>query len=172
MDLYKRVLEEFSQVVADLTLVQYQWICIPEAEDEDTRSIQAIVQHVVRSGNGYTNLMREALGLPGLELQSSSWTPKQGVLDLLRVIEATTQTFDGRWEMPEVDMETNLIQSQWGPIFNLEQLFEHAIVHVLRHQRQVQRYLLSCFPDADQKLPPASVPAENVQSLRPGPSSP
>jgi hypothetical protein len=86
--------------------------------------------------------MRKALGLLDLEVQPSCCTPGQAVLDLLRVIETTAQTFDGRWDMPDICIETTLVQSHWGPIFNLEQMFEHAIVHVLRHQRQVQRYLL------------------------------
>jgi hypothetical protein len=30
---------------------------------------------------------------------------------------------------------------RWGPTYDLEQLLEHAIVHILRHRRQVERFL-------------------------------
>jgi hypothetical protein len=29
-----------------------------------------------------------------------------------------------------------------GQVFDNEQLFEHAIVHILRHRRQIERFLL------------------------------
>lgn len=144
IDLYRDVVEEFSQVVGGLAVKPYQLVCIPDAEDEDVRSIQAIVQHVVRSGNGYTTLMRRAIGLPiQAPLQLSSWTPDQALLDLQAMVEATAQSFEGRLDMPDALLEQTQIQSHWGPIFNLEQMFEHAIVHILRHHRQVQRYILA-----------------------------
>jgi hypothetical protein len=31
---------------------------------------------------------------------------------------------------------------RWGQRYDIEQLFEHAIVHVLRHKRQIERFLL------------------------------
>jgi len=33
------------------------------------------------------------------------------------------------------------IRSRWGAVYDLEQLLEHAIVHVLRHRRQIERFL-------------------------------
>ena len=33
------------------------------------------------------------------------------------------------------------MQVRWGPTYDFEQLFEHAIVHVLRHRRQIDRFL-------------------------------
>ena len=31
---------------------------------------------------------------------------------------------------------------KWGQTYDPEQLFEHAIVHILRHRRQIERFLL------------------------------
>ena len=33
------------------------------------------------------------------------------------------------------------IMVRWGQLYDVEQLMEHAIVHVLRHRRQVERFL-------------------------------
>ena len=30
----------------------------------------------------------------------------------------------------------------WGQYYDIEQLFEHAIVHILRHRRQIERFLI------------------------------
>ena len=34
------------------------------------------------------------------------------------------------------------ILMRWGQLYNVEQLFEHAIVHILRHRRQIERFLI------------------------------
>jgi hypothetical protein len=39
------------------------------------------------------------------------------------------------------EMASIRIAARWGPTYDLEQLLEHAIVHVLRHRRQIERLL-------------------------------
>jgi hypothetical protein len=36
----------------------------------------------------------------------------------------------------------NKIVVAWGQSYDVEQLFEHAIVHILRHRTQIERFLL------------------------------
>ena len=50
-------------------------------------------------------------------------------------------TLDGRWEMTDEQIESVEIKSRWGPTYDLEQMLEHAVVHVLRHRRQIERFL-------------------------------
>jgi hypothetical protein len=35
------------------------------------------------------------------------------------------------------------MDSRWGMRYNLEQMMEHAIVHILRHRRQIERLIQS-----------------------------
>lgn len=35
---------------------------------------------------------------------------------------------------------TKKINVRWGQQYDIEQLFEHAIVHVLRHRRQIEKF--------------------------------
>jgi uncharacterized damage-inducible protein DinB len=62
-----------------------------------------------------------------------------GQLDAM--LDYTAQTLDGRWEMTDDEIESVVIHSSWEVTYNLEQLLEHAIVHILRHRRQVERFL-------------------------------
>ena len=39
-------------------------------------------------------------------------------------------------------MSKIVIHSGWSVTYDLEQLLEHAIVHVLRHRRQIEKFLL------------------------------
>jgi hypothetical protein len=33
------------------------------------------------------------------------------------------------------------MEASWGQVFDLEQLLEHALAHLLRHRRQLERWL-------------------------------
>ncbi|AUP81600.1 hypothetical protein C1H87_11295 [Flavivirga eckloniae] len=47
-------------------------------------------------------------------------------------------------DYPNVNLEENdsekKILVKWGQVYDIEQLFEHAIVHILRHRRQIERF--------------------------------
>jgi len=51
----------------------------------------------------------------------------------------TCETLDGRWNLSEEEANSLQIRSGW-PVYDFEQLFEHAIIHVLR-RRQIERFL-------------------------------
>ena len=141
MDEYERALHELSQLLGTLTQAQFEAMRDPETTDEDCRSIRTVVTHVIRSGYGYAGYLRSALGLT---LQTPVFrveTPAEGVHHLAAMATCTAETFEGNWRMPDEVIESARIQSRWGPVFNLEQMFEHAIVHVLRHRRQIERFL-------------------------------
>ena len=38
--------------------------------------------------------------------------------------------------------DNNKMHVSWGQSYDIEQLMEHAIVHILRHRRQIERFLL------------------------------
>ncbi len=57
-----------------------------------------------------------------------------------KMLAYTTEIFDRRWEMMDEEtvneeMINVIINSRWGVAYNIDQLLEHAIVHVLRHRR-------------------------------------
>jgi uncharacterized damage-inducible protein DinB len=57
------------------------------------------------------------------------------------MLEYTAQTLEGRWEMTDEEIEKIIMQAGWGVTYNLEQLLEHAIVHILRHRRQIEKFV-------------------------------
>jgi len=107
--------------------------------------------HVVRSGYGYAGYMRSALSLDFERPEFLVETPADGVRHLAAMAACTAETFEGKWQLPDDEIEAAKVQSRWGTIFNLEQMFEHAIVHLLRHRRQIERFLSEprFNPDAD-----------------------
>ncbi|MBP9220547.1 MAG: hypothetical protein KBF42_04135, partial [Chitinophagales bacterium] len=59
--------------------------------------------------------------------------------ELIRITEKLFNDF------PNIQLEVfnndDKIVSRWGQQYDPEQLLEHAIVHVMRHQRQIERFL-------------------------------
>ena len=55
----------------------------------------------------------------------------------------TEKVFTDYPELPlEVFAEDQKMLVRWGQRYDVEQLLEHAIVHVLRHRRQIERFLM------------------------------
>ncbi|BDU70911.1 DinB family protein [Mesoterricola silvestris] len=141
MDELDRAVRDLVQVVAPLTQVNYDVVRDRETTDEDCRSIRTVVNHVVRSGYGYTERLRGALGLPFALPDYTVATPLDALHELQTLASTTAETFEGRWDLPEEVVKGARITARSGRIYDMEQLIEHAIVHVLRHRRQIERFL-------------------------------
>ena len=142
------MMDEYERAVADLTAIldrisdeDFERVRDLETKDEGCRSIQTILQHVVRAGYGYAVYIREAYGIeakrPDVPLPKRPEVPEH--LDAM--LAYTAATLDGKWELSDEEVMAVQIRSRWGPVYDLEQLLEHAIVHVLRHRRQIERFL-------------------------------
>lgn len=44
--------------------------------------------------------------------------------------------------MTDAENESVTLHTGWEVTYNLEQLLEHAIVHLLRHRRQIEKFML------------------------------
>ena len=53
----------------------------------------------------------------------------------------TVDTLEGRWNTPVNKFQATTIQTGWGQTFDVEQLLEHAVMHIHRHRRQIERFL-------------------------------
>jgi uncharacterized damage-inducible protein DinB len=99
------------------------------------------MKHVIRASFNYAVAIRNAFGIT---------TPRRDVplpsraecFDGLRAAMAyTEETLEGHWEMTDDEIVAVKIDSAWGVKYDLEQMLEHAIVHILRHRRQIERFL-------------------------------
>ncbi|HUQ34137.1 MAG TPA: hypothetical protein VM095_18595, partial [Pyrinomonadaceae bacterium] len=48
---------------------------------------------------------------------------------------------EGRWEMSAEEISGIVIKTRWGAVYDAEGLLEHAIVHLLRHRRQIEKFI-------------------------------
>ena len=158
MDLFEEAAEELGRLIEELTDDEFVAVRNPAADEEDSRSIRGIVHHVVRAGYAHANYVRLALSAPGSRVEVPLATRRESLEQLAMMVAYMAATLEGRWEMTDEEMEAVEIQSRWGPAYDLEQMLEHAVVHVLRHRRQIERLLRSAGSGGSQAASPGMEP--------------
>ena len=140
MDEYERAAEEFKNLIGNISESDFIKIVDTETKDDDCRSVQTIISHVTNSGYGYANYIRDWFGIsknsPERRLLSKNDFPDE----FTKMIAYTSETLEGKWEYSDEDIQKVKMDVRWGPQYDLEQLLEHAVVHILRHRRQIEKF--------------------------------
>src|SRR5215467_10069306 len=144
MDGYERASSDLKLVLRTISDHDFTEVIDSQTKDENCRSVQTIASHVVRAGYGYANYIREQFGIPQSGVPQSGGagslvSHQDAEAQINAMLEYTADTLDNRWEMSEEESMGISIDSRWGVRYDLEQLLEHAIVHILRHRRQIER---------------------------------
>lgn len=144
LDEYEKAIEELQEVIKNITPEELMKIVDHETQDPDCRSIQTILSHVIRAGYNYVIAIRKFLGeqieyVEGKKLKTIS----ENQNELKVMFKYNEMVFV---DYPDLVLEETNNQKKilvrWGQQYDVEQLFEHAIVHVLRHRRQIERFLI------------------------------
>jgi hypothetical protein len=141
LDIYEQAISDFKKVIEDIQDHALTIIIDPQTTDENCKSIQAILSHVVNSGYGYAtsihNLKGNNMRRPD---KTSHLTIKEYLVDLASVFTYTENIFK---EIEDNELEqfdhSLKIKTAWGQWYDIEQMTEHAIIHILRHKRQIDK---------------------------------
>lgn len=148
LDVYEQAISDFKKVIEDIPDAILTNIIDQETTDENCKSIQAILSHVVSSGYSYViyihNLKGHEMQRPDKAFHSSI---KDYLEDLNKLIVYTENVFN---EIEDTELEqfdqSKKITTSWEQHYDIEQLMEHAIVHILRHQRQIEKFKRNLLP--------------------------
>lgn len=144
MDEYERAASELKSLVESVGAADYERLADAETKDADCHSIQTIMNHVVHAGYGYANAIRRKFSMPfeplGDERRQISKAEIGNEID--KFLAYTVETLDGRWEMSYAELDECVIERKASFSENLEQLLEHAVLHILRHRRQIEKFTL------------------------------
>jgi uncharacterized damage-inducible protein DinB len=141
MDEYERAAEELIRLIEQIPDDDFVRVVDAETKDEDCRSAQTIMSHVVRSGYGYADYIREKLLIPSTRPQPRLLSRREALEQLEAVLQYTRETLEGRWEMSGEEIESIVIKTRWGAVFDPDGLLEHAVMHILRHRRQIEKFI-------------------------------
>ncbi len=142
------LLDEYEHAVADLkkvigTIPDHSLTIITDEQtgDENCRSVQAILSHVVNSGFGYATSIHHLKGHNTIRPQKIFHQTIKAYLEELDRMISFTENVLGEFSDNELEENENSlkIKAGWGQIYDVEQMMEHAIVHILRHRRQLEQ---------------------------------
>ena len=143
IDEYERTADEFIRVISAIDPSVYAVILDPESPDKECRSIQGICWHVLLAGYAYANAIRTKFALAVSTPDRSYPTHAEFPSRIHTMLSFTDESLSGLYEMKDDELTATNIPVRWSDHHDLEALMEHAVVHVLRHRRQVERLLNS-----------------------------
>ena len=144
LDEYEKSVNELKDTIVNLSSSELARVIDKETKDADCRSIQTILSHVIGAGYNYVVEIRKSLGedidhVTKITLGSI----KEYILALDKMFAYNEKLFQ---DYPKIRLEEFISEKKfkvsWGQTYDVEQLYEHAIVHILRHRRQIERFKL------------------------------
>ena len=136
MDEYERAIHDFTNVIKPLKQMSYD----KKIANGKLSAFQLVVIHVMEAGYHYADDIREVF-----DIKKIKYTPDleyvSDVAEELHNMNKYMQTTLGHMiEMPEDEFNTHNIPVSWNQEYDLEQLIEHAILHILRHRTQLEHF--------------------------------
>jgi uncharacterized damage-inducible protein DinB len=140
MDEYERAASELILLIDNLPDDKFSKIYDPNTTDEHCRSIKLIMNHVTDAAYRYANQIRIFLALVPVKPEFKIDNPNDAVRALNKVLTLTANSIEGFWNLSEDQILATRQNTKWG-FYDIEMMFEHAIVHILRHRRQIAKFL-------------------------------
>ena len=142
LDEYERAISELQTVIGDIPDTALPVVVDTQTKDENCKTIRAILSHVVHAGFGYATSIRNNRGDHIMRpAKKNHDTVRNYLQDLYDMFSFTAEVFreltDEALEQPDDSLK---IKTGWGQSYDIEQLMEHAIVHILRHRRQIEKF--------------------------------
>jgi len=142
MDEYARAAEEFCRVVEAFSPAEFA--SEKPANDADTKTPRALCIHVVGAAHRYSDYIRKARGMPFVDrflLDPALLTdPGQTRGHLASGLRYTEGALEGLEKATDEELAKLKFTVRWGPVYDPEMILEHAVVHLLRHRRQLERW--------------------------------
>jgi len=142
MDEYERVALELKNLLSTISQEEFIKVFDPLTRDENCRSIQSIMKHVVGAGYRYADQICDFLNKPIVNHNYHIYNVVHAIDELENFIFFTAGIANDNFKMTREEIAATKKETRWGA-YNIEMMFEHAIVHILRHRRQIEKFMAS-----------------------------
>jgi uncharacterized damage-inducible protein DinB len=147
LDEYEKAIVELQTVIADISDKGLITIVDTATDDENCRSVQTVLSHVVNSAYSYAIYIMHQYGYQTVRPEKIFHTTvREYIRDLTEAFRFTETVFgDIKDNELEEFEQAKKIAARWGQVYDIEQMMEHAIVHILRHRRQIEKFKLNSY---------------------------
>lgn len=144
LDVFHSGIQELILIIQPLSTDEIISIRDRETQDEDCISIQSILEHVIYSGYCYTHYYQTNAGYTLERPIKTKYgkTAEDFIVHLKKMYNDCAFFFKENPDLRLIETDSSKkIETRWGQQYDIDQLFEHSIVHILRHKRQIQNFL-------------------------------
>ena len=142
IDEYERAAEDFCRVVEGFDLARFD--AERPSNNPNTISPRAICLHVIGAAHRYAHYIRKARGVDFIERYDVDPALIASPRDVRRLLAEgiifTESTVEPLRSMTQEQVMALTFPVRWGPTYDPEMILEHAICHLLRHRRQLERW--------------------------------
>ena len=117
-------------------------VSLAQTADPNYASLDALGRHVLRSAGGYLVWICEVLGLPDPGVR-----PAPDASDMVREADGYLEHVLERWrgeslrQIADDQLETPEYPSDWQTRYSIDSMFEHAVMHPIRHAFQLDELI-------------------------------
>jgi uncharacterized damage-inducible protein DinB len=145
MDEYERASIDLRKLILSFSQKEFEKILDDKTEDEDCRSVQTIMNHVVAAGYRYLNQINVFLKQEQITPNFQVTSPLSAIKEFDKMLSLTSEAVKNNLSIKYEEVEAARIETRWG-FYDIEMMFEHAIVHILRHRRQIEKLTQQNIP--------------------------
>jgi hypothetical protein len=142
LDEYERAIVDLQQTIGDISNNELIVNVDNTTTDPRCKSVQTVLSHVVSSAYGDSIYIRQLLGENvNFPKELLRLTVNDYHTDLNNFFAFMKETFANIQDNQLEQYDNNKkIKTSWGQVYDIEQITEHAIVHILRHRRQIEKF--------------------------------
>ena len=116
-------------------------IALPQTTDPAYNSLEALLRHLLNASQGYITWICQ-----NLELPDPGINPIPKIEHIEREVDAFLEHLLKQWRMPLCDIPEErffdpVYTSRWEVDYCIEAMLEHAVMHPIRHEFQLQNLL-------------------------------
>ncbi|HVF66172.1 MAG TPA: hypothetical protein VM914_00815 [Pyrinomonadaceae bacterium] len=115
MDEYERAASELARLVGRIPDDDFARVVDTQTRDEDCRSAQTIMSHVVGAAYGYADYLREQFSVESTRPPRKLLSRGESLEQLEAALRYTAETLEGRWEMSAEEIAAVVVKTRWGP---------------------------------------------------------
>ena len=118
-------------------------VILPETDDKNYESLDTLLRHILRAARNYMIWICIKLNLPDPKIEKE---PEPELIEM-KANEYVSHLIE-KWrlplsEIPEEKFYSPTYTSNWGVEYCIDAMLEHAVMHPIRHEFQLQNLIVN-----------------------------
>lgn len=139
---YRSATLVLQNILSGLPETEFAKIRDSKTKDADCKSILTVVNHCIQSGYTYVNYIDSITkNSTWFEYNKTNTKPEIAIEEFDKMLGYTESILEKISHFTDKELEQFQLETRWQVTYDVEQLLEHAIVHILRHRLQIENFI-------------------------------